>query len=297
MDGKIMNKINKIVFFNNCNNGDLHYSREFLKYLKKSLPNKELYVSHFKCPDILKDVGITYNLIDTRSILQTPFHTNKDVLFVNTWIGVENGKWISQGSCTLKNNYKLFENIASNLGVTLLSEENYIPSIDYDKFNIRNLNFNGNNIFISNGPVLSGQSKNFDFAPIINKLAEKYFYCNFFVTQPFETNFSNVIDANKFFYANGKSNLNQLSYLSTFCSIIVGRASGPYCFIHTKQNMYDKNKIYIVCGEREGECHWATLSDYNIQGCKQIWCKSDDNCEQNVSNIMEECINEKFGNR
>jgi len=45
--------------------------------------------------------------------------------------------------------------------------------------------------------------------------------------------------------------LNEISYLSTFCDVIIGRGSGPYCFSHVKKNIFNENKTYIsVCSDK-----------------------------------------------
>jgi hypothetical protein len=39
--------------------------------------------------------------------------------------------------------------------------------------------------------------------------------------------------------------LNEISYLSTFCNMIIGRGSGPQTFSITKRNLNDPDKIFV----------------------------------------------------
>jgi hypothetical protein len=50
------------------------------------------------------------------------------------------------------------------------------------------------------------------------------------------------------------SDLNEISYLSTFCDIIVGRSSGPFTFSNVKENIFDGNKAFLCFGEKETDC-------------------------------------------
>ena len=120
----------------------------------------------------------------------------------------------------------------------------------------------------------------------------------FYVTQAFPTDLNNIVDANTLVADKTKSNLNEISYISRFCDIIVGRGSGPFCFTHVKENLYDENKTYIAFGNTEREINWVTMTDYNVSShAKQMWHDSNYGCEQRVFDMIDEEINEKFGNR
>ena len=98
-------------------------------------------------------------------------------------------------------------------------------------------------ILISTGDVLSGQALNFDFAPIINNLSENFKNILFLTTSKMLDNKDNLIQTGDI--TEVLPDLLEISYISKFCDIIVGRASGPYCFTQTYENMIDKNKTFI----------------------------------------------------
>lgn len=294
------NQIEKIIFFNNFNNGDIHYSREFIKFFSKEI-GVPSFVNHKKCRDLLKDTQIPFIQANLNHLNQNGFYFQNGVLFMNTWIGQEGGKWIQQhpSGCTLKNNYKMFLEKAKVLEIEMPDEENFIPSINYDFFNIESLTpKNKKNVFISNGPCFSGQSNNFDMSNFIINLAKSYPKILFYVTQKIDTNLENIIDANETIKKEKNlSNLNELSYISTHCDIVVGRASGPYCFSHTKQNLQDNKKTYIVTSNNEREGHWVILNDYdNIKNkSKQIWLSSNQaDIDKKLFLVTEAELNKTF---
>lgn len=267
-------KFSRIVFFNNCHNGDIHYSREFVKYIAKQV-SVPCSVSHFKCPSLLLDTDIPHTPIDLWGIHQKSIHLENDILYLNTWIG-QDGGWMHPTGVTLKSNYRMFIHHASLLGVSLLPEINYIPSIDYSRYDLSKIAVRqSRNIFVSNGNVLSSQAKNFDIDSIVLRLAKKHTNCDFYVTKNISTELTNIFDANKLTnlgYGGNRSNLNELSFLSTKCDVIVGRGSGPFCFAGVKTNMFDSKKTIMAFGNNERESHWVLLSDYEgILGARQLW--------------------------
>lgn len=294
--------INDILFFNMFGNGDLHYSREFVKFFSSKIGLPAKY-HHRKCSGLLRDIpGVEFQgsfpfpIADTNPI--GLFQVDQTLLF-STWIGQEGCKWLHPDGCTIRNNYKFYLEHAKVFGIQIPEEKEFIPTIDYSKYHIDSIKISKDkNILICNGPALSGQSRNFDMSSVIVALAQKHPSCRFFVTQGMPTPFENIIDLNLMIDTNGLSNLNEISYVSLFCDIIVGRGSGPFCFTHVKENLYDKNKTYLVMGNQEREGNWVTMSDYGDPNCaKQIWIDSSYGVETNMFNIVDGEINEKFGNR
>lgn len=301
-------QVSSVVFFNNFNNGDVFYSKEYIRFFAQTLKIRA-YHSHGKCPSIIGDLQIPYTKIDTDKLTQVPIHVENGTLFVNTWIGQENTKWLHRescgyvGGCTLKNNHRMYTSHAAVLGLSLPDEQLFIPDIDWKYYGVEEFALSTErNVFISNGNVLSGQTVNWDMSPMILELAKKHPMCTFYVTHPFPTDLANVINANQFFvHEPPKSNLNQLSKLSTQCDIVVGRPSGPYCFTHIKQNLFDKNKSFIVSSNSREEGHWAVLDDYALDSrAKQTWvechvCKRNNDCPVDLFDAIDDEIHTKYG--
>jgi hypothetical protein len=293
----------RILFFNDCNNGDNHYSRQFLRHIS-SLVGVDCAYSHFRCDRILADLPMRLIRVDTRPLHQESFHLNADgTLFMNTWVGHQNFKWFTPNGCTLHNNYRMFSDNCKAIGVTLPPEVECIPTIDYARLGILGSVQVDRNILVSNGPCASGQAYNFDMNPVVEALADKHPSCRFFVTDPFTTNRVNIFDANKTVSAPmGKSNLVELSHFSLSCPIIVGRGSGPFCFSHVRENLMDPEKTFIVFGNGAPEGHWVTMADYNLpQHAKQLWGECHVNgtgdCFSLAFDMIDGEINAKFGSR
>ena len=294
----------EIVFFNAFNNGDLHYSRQFVKHIMSSIGLNASY-AHNKCEYLLADTGLKCKRIDLQPFREKSFVVAPDLglLLMNTWVAQEHQKWFE--GCTLHANYRMFTETCSHLGISLLPESEYIPVIDYSFFEgTKHCSIETDkNIFVSNGPALSGQGRNFDLDSVVEKLASRYPSCKFFVTAPFATGRTNILDANKVVpFVEGRSNLNELSYLSTKCSVIVGRASGPFCFSHVRDNLLDPEKTFIVFSNDPKEGHWVTMSDYDFpQHAKQIWGKchigESTDCSSMAYEMIDAEINAKFGSR
>lgn len=304
-----------IVLYNNYNNGDIHFSREFVKFFVKyaNANNKPAFITHSKCcSGLLSDINAPYAAYDCSAIDGHTFHLAEDgTLFINTWMGQSSLKWCyyprSLPGCTLDNNYRMFSSTLRDLGwgVSLSPIAEYIPEIDYSKYPIGNLESRiqkDKNIFIANGDCKSTQAVNFNFEPMINDLARKHPSCRFFVTEKINTDASNIIDANSLFdtTVDGvmRSNLNELSYLSSLCDIVVGRGSGPFCFAITKQNMLNPNKSFLGFGNKPQEIHWAVMATpiYNTPiHAKQIWHTTDGKCEPTIFAIIDSEITQKYG--
>ena len=100
------------------------------------------------------------------------------------------------------------------------------------------------------------------------------------VTQDILTNSTNIINTSSI--TKIQPDLLQISLISSFCDIIVGRASGPYCFTHTKENLLNPNKTYISFSNNVNEGVW-----YKNTKATQKW-SPDFNIENMYSLINNE---------
>jgi hypothetical protein len=68
-----------------------------------------------------------------------------------------------------------------------------------------------------------------------------------------------------------RCDLNEISYLSKFCDIIVGKNSGPYIYCMTEENINDPNKTIIVFNKRSLD---SLLAEINHKA-KYVYQKID----------------------
>ncbi len=200
-------------------------------------------------------------------------------IYINTWIG-RNPKYVLPGiACTIKNYIQMYRDI----GILIPQDDwLYIPSINFVKIyeHKKNpfLNINEHCVLICNGDVLSNQSKNFDFTPIVEALAKTHTDRTFVLTKKVSINLDNVLYTDDF---TGGKDLFDIAWLSeNKCDVIVGRSSGPFVFCQTKNNYLNPEKR-IISFTHTKECAHA----YFDAKAKLYW--SNDFSFDNVYKFIE----------
>jgi hypothetical protein len=250
--------------------------------MKKTEVDEYVY-HHSNKSNLLKDIeNLNYsnNLSMDR---QSQIIRNHDTIYINTWIGQCGSKYLLK-DCSMYSNYEMYKDIYKQLSINIEDMEYYLPSIDFTKCNTKNIDtflFENNNkkVLVCNGSVLSGQCPNFDLGNIIIELSKLYNNVDFILTNKINYTSNNIFftdDIIKCEY----SDLNEISYLSTMCDIIIGRASGPHAFTHIKDNYCDNNKTFLSLTDKILEGNW-----YNIDVCNQLW--TNDYNKDNIINIIK----------
>jgi hypothetical protein len=109
-------------------------------------------------------------------------------------------------------------------------------------------------IMFCNGPALSGQCEyNGDMREIVGTLAEQHEDKVFLTTHKLDNTWSNVIYTGDIIKSD-RCDLNEISYLSKYCSLLVGRNSGPFCYVSTGENLNDPSKTFYAFGHQESDC-------------------------------------------
>ena len=263
----------RLHFLNYHHNGDILFSKEFMKDLRNIIQPEECFVHHRLHPNLLKDMPFL--------IQQPPLSFEENVsqendVYIVTWIGyyfIQKMVAVTYG-CSLYSLYDAFKIVYEELGLTeyLKPIEHYIPKIDYtfvEKSNI-DLFYNthpNRKVLISNGPVKSGQAINFDFSSIIEKLSDSNPNIDFIVTHRYPTTKTNVYFTENIIQVDS-CDLNEISYLSLRCDIIVGRASGPSTFTNVPEIIFNPLKTVVGFSNTEAEsfCFMPKTG-----GCKRVW--------------------------
>lgn len=266
----------KINIYNHFHNGDIFYARMLLNGL---IEKYEINFYHDLNVPLLSDIdGVTeIKGVPNHFGIHTNDLENKNV---NSWIGQQNMIFVNTQipGCSFDNYFSLVKIILNYYNIDIKSEEYYLPTINYEK--ILNYDFIVRTmidykskyykiILLSNGNVNSGQAVNIDLTSTILNLATNNPDCLFLTTTPVYHNVNNIIDTSSL--TNTIPDLLQISLISTFCDVIVGRASGPYCFTHTKENLLDPKKTYISFSNNPNEGIW-----YKNSKAKQIWNQNYD---------------------
>lgn len=261
-------KMNKpIIFYNHYHNGDLFNSKAFVIEIMEQMPIQFFY-AHGKSEKTLKDLNIPQ--LKLEQIFPLTQQDNKyrmisadNVLLVNTWIG---SYFEPEGECTLKFSYSMYEKIYDALnevyGTNLRLKEDmneYFPSVDFTAFDLIKTDeflksVSNKKVLCSNGPALSGQCVyNGDMREIIEKLSDEHDDTCFIATHKFDSDRKNIHFTQDIIGVDD-CDLNEISYISNHCDLIVGRSSGPFSFSCTKHNMQNPDKTFLCFGDKITDC-------------------------------------------
>lgn len=264
----------KINLYNDFHNGDIFYSRIIIEQLLKN--GFEVSYNHGMNSKILSDYGDIYNGILDPNIHSSRGGNNYEQNIINTWIGKEDAKFVKVDACSFRGYIPLVNEIFDYYGIRYDNEEDILPIVKFDNLESGQLKIitdimhsfkisYDKIILICNNNCLSGQSQNFDFDPVINYLSQKYSKCLFLITNITSVIGENIINVSSI-TGDVDCDLLLISYISNFCDIIVGRASGPYCYTHIKDNLLNDRKTYISFTNYSSEGIW-----YHNSKSKQVW--------------------------
>lgn len=209
-------------------------------------------------------IGVNENLWDT-------MHTQ--LILCKQNIDIINDFFVTNFS-----NYRIpYPNSSENM----LVEWNSNPRKINDVNKILNENYKLK-ILICNGDTLSNERQNFDYGVYLEEIIKKHSDVLFYFTQNVNLNYPNIININEHVKI---PNLDEIEYLSKFCSIIVTSLSGPGCSVINDAVVKDPNKILIhVCRKLIGMV-------YDRHLCKCI--QTEDYSLENITSIIETAILEK----
>jgi hypothetical protein len=262
----------KVVWFNPYGVGDVFESREFVRECMKIIPAKEYFYAHNKPPRMLIDIdNLQYTPITDKMNVGISHTVEDNCLYISTWIGQKGLKY----GCTVESIFEMNNEILLELGFEPLKgiPLEYLTTIDYTKFQIQGVDAfvekcTGDKILICNGDVLSGQAANFNFVQTINFLSLRYPQKTFILTNKFKTDLTNVFFTGDITKTTDGFDINEISYLSTFCGVIAGRYSGPHTCSQVKQNWFDPNKRLVTFTYREPGCSFTHSKDVLM---RQFW--------------------------
>lgn len=254
----------KVCFFNFYHNGDLFHSKPFVCEVIKHLGKEKVMYAHFKDHTCVQDLDIQCVRLEGMDHKTKVFRPkDPDILFLNTWIGSYFDKYT--GECTLNFNMKMWADIYEEINTAFKKKmklgpvENYLPYVDYSKFDLANVRSyidsdSQKKILFCNGPAMSGQCEyNGDMEEIVIPLAVNHPEITFITTKELEKTPPNVKYTGNIIRSE-RCDLNEIAYLSKYCSLIIGRNSGPFCFASTGENLNDPSKTFYAFGHQESDC-------------------------------------------
>ena len=263
--------MNKIVFFNHYHRGDLHTSKEFVRQVIDNLPNVEFeYWSNnpnVLVSDLNLEITNSPDSLDKKDALVK----QGDTMFVNTWVGCQWDIFCKHGGINMNTFYEQWELLFKGINkffdsnLKLRSEkESYLPRMDWNKLKIRNKNSIENfmatidekKVLICNNVPASNQSYMYNEDSLIVKIAKDNPDVRFFTTDHVAQKDdvpSNLTDLTVVYSDLEDCDLREISYMSTFCDVIIGKNSGPFVFSEIHQNYMDSNKKFVSFNTKNPE--------------------------------------------
>ena len=276
--------MNRLVFYNHFHNGDIVHAKEFVRDISEQL-DLSITFAHDNSPTLLADLPkvkhsaiplLLWDKYKNRAMHYID-HQGVETLGINTHIGAHFGQGYPYDyECTLRFNMGMWEDMYGKLsdvyGTKLVfkDQKHYIPKINFDMFEkVRIQNFDmtekRKKVLVCNGPVQSGQANyNGDMGRYVQLWAQKYPNIVFVLTHMIDLNMQNVCFSSQIIGING-CDLNEIGYLSTFCDMIIGRNSGPFCFAVNQENVSDPTKKFLSFGKSETDAFllgMETQSEY-----------------------------------
>lgn len=305
-----------LIFFNHYHRGDLFTHKEFARQCKKEITWAKMAYWHYNHPKVNADLGIplqnTPYQLDNKQLFYYLEQDNKIFLLVNTWIGCHNEIFAKHGGVnllSLTESWKvLFDEINSKMKSNLVVDSNieaYLPTIDWDFFNVDNVDDfvaanSGKKVLFCNGVPMSNQSFASDLSKEIKDLAHTYKDILFICTKKFDTSAENIKftddiiqDTEEFQIKTpwndrplNNCDLNEISYLSTKCNAIIGKNSGPFVFCETKENFMDPSKMIVSFSKGQFE----SMSNSVNMKCKYklVTDHSEDNIKKVITQVVDE---------
>jgi len=242
----------KVSFYNHFGAGDIFESRKFVKAWMDIVPAEKYTYAHGKPLNIIKDIpelGFE-DVIPIMDGMRGVLDDGNGTLYVNTWIGRDSSYVLPGIGCTVEQLYRMHNDLLRVYGLGSLpgSPIDYIPEIDYSFYEVDGVNdfiveSTREKVLIDNGNVQSCQAENFEFSNIIRNVATNNPDIDFITTQLVQSDIENLHFTGYITGGHGSFfDLNEISYLSTYCSTIIGRNSGPHVFTQVKENCMDGSK-------------------------------------------------------
>lgn len=290
----------RVILFNHWHNGDVHLSRgvvrQMIKKVEQIAPATEFIYSHHNPSNLLLDIpnlGFDPDLVNTVDQHDNLVHRN-DTVFINSWYNQQHSRYMSRYGVSFDSLYAAFDDTCQSLWNFSLSDistdvRDFFPVIDYEAYEIERarqwLSLHlGKKILVENGPANSGQAINFAMAPLILQAAQRHPDYSFILSQRENNTFPpNVFYTSDIIGRLEGSDLNEISFLSNYCDVVIGRASGVFSFALTRANLFER-RVKFLCFSNlvpnKSNKFWLSSllqdrveykSQFTVSGTSDIW--------------------------
>lgn len=254
--------VDTIVFYNSFHRGDLFTNREFIRSFMEQQPLIQYNYLTDNPEKLLREFKFNY-VGGTRELSKSPVGVISSIpksktLVLNTHVGAQWGIFCEEGGVNMNTFFRSWQQIAkaynkitgSNVVFDKPREE-YLPRVDYEFCQKNHVDqfvekTKGKfKILICNNVPFSNQSFKGDMSEFIEPLAKDNPDIMFLLTTRTRLNCENIFYTDDITGINDDCDLLEISYLSTFCNVVIGKNSGPYVFCETYDNLMDSKKTFF----------------------------------------------------
>lgn len=297
-------EVKELVFFNHYRNGDVFINRQYVKQIKSHF-NVHTYYAHNNHESITRDLNITQ--ISTSNLsnkiqqsIPTAYDKENKILFINTWVGAWAGKYFNWGEhpnfVTL---HAIWKEYFDGFGIEMEGNYyDYLPFINLDYYPLKAATEwlvekeNSQFVLICNGQQQSEQSDMGNMRNIIDRLSLKFPSMNFLVCDKLDLVRENITYTDDLF-GGPIGNLVDISYMSSFAKLIVGKNSGPFSFSHTYHNNSNLNQTFLCFSKEMKHC----LAGEGLYYATHLFSNTtDDNLATDIITDQIRMIDEPRGN-
>ena len=307
---------NNIYFFQHFHNGDLFVTKEYIRQIVDELNvNFNFGYFHNNNPKTLLDLNIPFlgntnhfgdNGLDFPRFIEPSDNT----LYINTHVAVY--RWPRPNSLFTEPGINhnsmmpmwdhIFKKINQkfNTNLKLKDKEFYIGKIDFSRFNTSHAaefleNRKTKKILISNGRPMSKQSFKENMSDVVIMLSTEFPEWDFICTEKFKSSKENIFFTDDIIkempqeietpaWCRPICDLNEISFISNRCKIIVGKNSGPFIYCMTQDNLLNFDKTIISLNKDE---HDSLLWDLKFNS-RYSWTNNFDS--ENIKNFIVSAI-------
>jgi hypothetical protein len=257
----------KVVFFELRHYGDLHITRNFVRYVMRHIPAKTYtYVLKSDCKVFADFPGLEFEGYDPAIHPFTDYsawNVINETLYINTSCGA-NEMAFYQGT-RIQTAHAIFKHFLWEYCGHTISEDltQFVPQIDFDAFKVNNVKqfmqtcTGRRKVLFVNGATQSGQALNVDMTPLITFFAEHNPDILFFVANKEDYSMKasypkpkNIVFC-KEVIGIAENDITETAYFSLFCDTVIGRTSGVYTLSIEKRNVVDSPKKFICISHTE----------------------------------------------
>ena len=304
--------MSKIVFFNHFHKGDLHTHKEFIRHIQSELSDFTFEYMHNNAAKLTAELDIPLVGAPTDLNNKDPFYADDDILYINTWVGCNWDVFCKHGGINMHTLYEQWEGIVETINETFNTDiklreekESYLPKIDSkllttDKIEdyLLTADESVRKVLICNNTPMSNQSFKSNMKEHILPFAEMYPDTHFICTNKFDTEGQdNIKFTDDIVGPVTDGDLQEISYLSRNCDVIIGKNSGPFVFCETYDNYMDDTKKFVSFNTKHPDYEdvQETMSNGLKLKCsyKAIPILSNDLTDKDHENIMA-ALNEAF---